>query len=367
MEELSKHISELLFDHDCVIVPALGGFLASNQSSKILLPKHIIYPPYRHIAFNTYLKHNDGLLANHLVESKNINYNEALNLIENFVSFCIDSLEKGKKFILTEIGTLYYDKEKNIQFEPFRNFNHLKESFGLEPLNYLPIQRGENAERKFKEVENTLRPSVRPEKIKSRSVLARNKTYIGAVIVGAALSWFAINIYLAGPKRYDSTSLNPFDSQETTIQQGDTYSQSPSDLKFNNQDNSESNVVVVPSVDVDSTTTAMNTPVEVPEIKETIPVTVTIPAPQKPLAAENQISATPGIRKHYVIAGVFKIKDNADKMLLSLKQQGFANAQIIETNNRHYVTFENATSRNGALGMIDTLKEKNIDSWIWRH
>ena len=72
MEKISKHINELLFDHDCVIVPSLGGFLASNESSHVVLPNHIIFPPYRRIAFNVYLKQNDGLLANHLVKKENI-------------------------------------------------------------------------------------------------------------------------------------------------------------------------------------------------------------------------------------------------------------------------------------------------------
>ncbi len=107
MEDIDRHISELLFDHDCVIVPALGGFLASNQSARIMMPKHIIYPPFRHIAFNIFLKHNDGLLANRLVEVKKINYTEALQLIENYTTFCFDTLEKGKKFI--EISTFKDD------------------------------------------------------------------------------------------------------------------------------------------------------------------------------------------------------------------------------------------------------------------
>ena len=120
MEELGRHISELLFEHDCVIVPALGGFLASNQASRVLLPNHTIFPPYRRIAFNVYLKQNDGLLANHIVESEDISFSEATQLIDSFTLGCFETLDNGKKVNITDIGILFYDKEKNLQFEAFR-------------------------------------------------------------------------------------------------------------------------------------------------------------------------------------------------------------------------------------------------------
>ena len=84
MASIEQHISELLFDHDCVIVPSLGGFLASNQNS-VITANLVLFPPFRKIAFNVYLKNNDGLLANHLVEYEHISYQQALIQIEKFV------------------------------------------------------------------------------------------------------------------------------------------------------------------------------------------------------------------------------------------------------------------------------------------
>ncbi len=365
MEDIDRHISELLFDHDCVIVPALGGFLASNQSARIMMPKHIIYPPFRHIAFNIFLKHNDGLLANRLVEVKKINYTEALQLIENYTTFCFDTLEKGKKFILTEIGTLYYDKERNLQFEPFRNYNHLKDSFGMEPVNFLPIQRGEQTEKNIPLSEKAIRPSVPPDKSQLRQAIIRNRAYIGAVFVGAAMCWFAINLYIAGPKNYESTSLNPFDTQETKINAKDSLEipNAEKNLSTNNTvDTIETHIIPI-----DSTPIAKIPETEEKEIKDNTGKSSGIVEPIIKEDTTHQTVTKSLYRNLYVIAGVFKIKENADKMLNNLKQQGFVNAQIIETDNRHYVTFENATNKEGALAMIDTLHKRNLDSWIWRH
>jgi hypothetical protein len=365
VEDINRHISELLFDHDCVIVPSLGGFLASNQPARILTPKHIIFPPFRHIAFNIFLKHNDGLLANRLVEVKNINYNEALQLIENYTTFCFETLEKGKKFILTEIGTLYYDKERNLQFEPFRNYNHLKESFGMSSINFLPIQRGEQTEKNNAIVEKVLRPSVPPSKSQIRQTVIRNKAYIGAVLVGAAMCWFAINLYMVGPKNYESTSLNPFDTQETNISKKDSLDISTSEKNLGSNIPLDTNVARI--IPIDSSSLAGIPEVEKKDVNAGPEKSQVNIEPVIKEASIHQPVTTSLYRNLYVIAGVFKIKENADKMLNSLKQQGFVNAQIIETDNRHYVTFENATTKEGALAMIDTLHKKNLDSWIWKH
>ena len=71
--------------------------------------------------------------------------------------------------------------------------------------------------------------------------------------------------------------------------------------------------------------------------------------------------------KHYLIAGVFKIKENAQSMLLHLRQLGFTNTRIIEANNRSYVSYEEFVSRDEALALADSLHSKNLDGWIWKH
>ena len=77
MEKVDKHISELLYQHDCVIVPEFGGFVANYCSAKIHPTQHTFTPPSKSIVFNSNLKNNDGLLANHIALAENTNYPEA--------------------------------------------------------------------------------------------------------------------------------------------------------------------------------------------------------------------------------------------------------------------------------------------------
>ena len=367
MEDLGKHISELLYEHDCVIVPAFGGFLASNQPARIVAANHAIYPPYRLIAFNVFLKQNDGLLANHLVESKNIQYAEALHLINSFTEYCLEALENGKQVYVSEVGTLFYDKEKNIQFEAFRNITHRKESFGMEAVNFILVQRGEKTEATKSVLENGIRPSVHESKESFKQKIIQNKGYIGAVFVGAAMVWLSLNLFLAAPKNYESTSLNPFDSQETILSKNDSLRNIPSTIQNGESYKNENpNIVVVPSVDTTSVALTESgisknnsEPVETESIKSTVE------PPSIVIEKKNNIS--PAGTNYYAIAGVFKIKENAINLVNTLHQQGFANAIRLEVGGRNYVAYESRVTSAEAVSMIDSLRKKNMESWIWKH
>jgi cell division protein FtsN len=364
VSQIGKHISELLFDHDCVIVPALGGFLASNESSRILLPNHIIFPPYRRIAFNVYLKKNDGLLANYIVSSEKIPYSEANRLIESFAAECFENLNNGRKVSITEVGMLYYDKERNIQFEAFRNFNHLKESFGMESVHFLPINREDKIETRKQPSEKIIRPSVphqkeRVEKVNNK----KNKRYLSAAILGAALVWVGLNVYLVAPKKYESTSLSPFDSQSIVLSKSDSMRNIPAQTeKF---DSAISAVNKKDTVSAETTASVIENKTE-ESVMENSPGNVIVQPPPvvtQPVEEKQESSG----KKHYLIAGVFKVKENADGLLLHLKQLGFSNAQLIEANGMHYVSYNDFSNSAEALSLVDSLHNKNLDGWIWNH
>ena len=63
LQIIDNYICELLYDHDCVIIPGLGGFIANFEPARIIRKQHTIMPPSKKIAFNGKLKNNDGLLA----------------------------------------------------------------------------------------------------------------------------------------------------------------------------------------------------------------------------------------------------------------------------------------------------------------
>ena len=127
--KLSNYISDLLYRYECVIVPDFGGFVTNNRSAKIEQVNQTLQPPYKQITFNSHLKNNDGLLANHIASSEKIPYECALN----FIQFEIESWNKkliNENLDLDSIGSFSLN-DKNLLFEPQQKINYLTSSFGL--------------------------------------------------------------------------------------------------------------------------------------------------------------------------------------------------------------------------------------------
>ncbi len=353
MATVEQHISELLFDHDCVIVPSLGGFLASNQNSMVT-SNLVLFPPFRKIAFNVYLKNNDGLLANHLVEFEHISYQQALVQIEKFVANCMSEMNSGKKVFLNTIGTLYFDKEHNIQFDAARNSNHLKDSFGMDALQLTPINRENELVAKPKPAPKEIRKSVQqPRTTTPRTISPRLKKsgmLIGIVAVAATALWFSFNLYLVNPKTYESASLSPFDSQTISLKIKDT-STMPATIKQNEPAKAET--VYVSNATPEKTDPQVSAPVSTPET----------------LVPENQETVTPSATSselhHFVIAGVFRIHENALSQLDELQKLGFKNSSITEANNRWYVYYQGFEKRSDAIALNDSLKDQELQGWVW--
>src|ERR1700744_3717819 len=101
LKNIELYISELLFEHDCVILPAFGGFVARAASANFAKTGNILLPPSKSIVFNKNLSNNDGLLAGYIMRKENATYQQATSIIENFVNHCKQQLETQKRFELS--------------------------------------------------------------------------------------------------------------------------------------------------------------------------------------------------------------------------------------------------------------------------
>ena len=81
--DITAFVRELMFSHDCVIVPGFGGFIGNYSPAHIDKASGTFYPPVKLISFNRNLNHNDGLLAGKISASLSVNYGDARAHIEN--------------------------------------------------------------------------------------------------------------------------------------------------------------------------------------------------------------------------------------------------------------------------------------------
>lgn len=128
---LDKYISELLYRYQCVTVPGFGAFVSEIQSAQISGSASTFLPPSKIISFNSNIKNNDGLLANHIALQENISYENAVVKITAVVHSWLLTLENKDKLYLDKIGEIYVNGENNWIFSPSNKVNYLVTSFGL--------------------------------------------------------------------------------------------------------------------------------------------------------------------------------------------------------------------------------------------
>lgn len=128
---IELHISQLLYRYQCVTVPGFGAFLTEIQSAKWIESANSFYPPKKMISFNTNIKNNDGLLANHIALVEKTSYNNAVSAIQHEVLDWKKSLENNGVLTLKNIGEIKLNADERAVFIPFEQNNYLKSSFGL--------------------------------------------------------------------------------------------------------------------------------------------------------------------------------------------------------------------------------------------
>jgi nucleoid DNA-binding protein len=135
MNFLAENIEQLLRQNSCVILSGFGGFIKQPRSAYIVDNK--IFPPMVEITFNQMLSHDDGLIAEKIMQKKKVNFSTAkkilLRKIENFKQ----ELNENQSVIFGNIGEFVL-KDNLLIFKPF-NASFLAENFGLIPLEIKPI------------------------------------------------------------------------------------------------------------------------------------------------------------------------------------------------------------------------------------
>lgn len=134
MHKFIEYISDLLFLHDCVIIPDFGGFICNYKSAYIDENSGLICPPTKDILFNRNLTHNDGLLVNWIACKENLTYDKALNQLTLFCEDLKIRLNQKQRVAFGDIGVFFTDRRFNIIFEQGKN-NFFAEAYGMEAIH----------------------------------------------------------------------------------------------------------------------------------------------------------------------------------------------------------------------------------------
>lgn len=166
--KIETYISQLLYRYQCVTVPGFGAFLSETQSAQLNESTNSFFPPKKMISFNSQIKNNDGLLANHIAHAEKTSYGFAVSAIAFEVLSWKKTLEENGIVYLKNIGEIGLNEDKNLIFFPIDQNNYLPTSFGLSPF-ISPLVKREIFEKKIESIEQGKTAALYPEEGKKSS------------------------------------------------------------------------------------------------------------------------------------------------------------------------------------------------------
>jgi len=320
---METYISDLLYRHDCVIVPSLGGFISNYKSAQIHPVSHTLRPPSKSISFNVQLQNNDGLLANYISDCESISFASAQVKIEQYVKGLQNDLEHKNQVKIAKVGILSRDTNGLLSFEPDTTVNYLLDAFGLDTVQSPAILRQSNV------------ISLPKQVAKGAKNIKAKKSSINWRVAAVILPLIGLSTYVS----FQQESVN------------DAYANYAYLNPFK----------VKPA--------AVYTPRAV-ETKETLVLT-SIELSPKTETSEDLVNTTelitPAVNtiQFHLVAGCFSSESNAENLVAKLKTQGFDSSVIGQNATGLFrVAFQSFTSKDSALLKLQTLKATGTSTWL---
>ncbi|MFN5318232.1 MAG: SPOR domain-containing protein [Bacteroidia bacterium] len=305
---ISKAVSEILLEQDCVILPGFGGFVASYAAVQKHPVTHVFQPPSKHLLFNAQLKTDDGFLVQRLMPLQDMDYSSCRQWLTEFTELMAQRILAGERTELQHIGTFTLDPERAIRFQQDYSVNFLGQSFGRYAVQAAPVLRV--TVDPVLEKEPAVVPLYPEKKFKSKRVIGLLAA--ASVVIAAAL--------LLPQTLGTGTFSMGFDSW--------THNTTPTALMY-------------------QTTTPM------PLVRKSV-----LPEPSNAFNVEEA--------KIFLVAGCFSTRLNADGMVAYLQEKGF-DAQVLDQTpaGLHRVVYGSYASVSEASAELAQIKKGlNEEAWL---
>ena len=343
--DISVYLIELLRMHDCVIVPDLGGFVTNYRPAEMDLAGNSFNPPRKEIIFSAMLKKNDGLLANHISESEGIGYLDARLMVSEFVEESQSRLENGETIELPLIGSLKYDRNEKLIFEPELKENLLLDAYGLEGFQFPQL--------KHHEIFVSRKPLQDKEAVRPVFNTRRVKTF--AISIPLLLALIAIPV-----KKEMLNKYNPLNYQ-TSITAPINLKQAPTNV----MDQPASEIIKTTSSEIKKTSEEITTTSEgiKQESASSIDHAMAVKLEKKEVTESHIV--TPLNEKYHIIGGCFKMKENAEKQMSHLKSAGFKSTLGQAPTGNYVVTVQSYADKNEAVLALKNLRDQEPKAGYW--
>lgn len=347
-------IRKLVSDYEFVIIPGFGALLSHQAQAFYNVETGVFSPPNKRLAFNEFLKLDDGLLANFISRHEQITHAEAIAYVRNYTDRLRLSLQATERAIIEGIGEFSMNVEGKLVFEPNTEKYFKDEWYGFKST------KAKLAEKKTPVISMPV-VDVQDEHIEvyeEGEVKTFKTNWIGwasAAMIAGIMCYFSL--FFVTTHGENKSTLNPFTSLFEKM----------SSVSSGVKEKKTSPVVKL----------AEKTPVQ-PAKAEEIPL-VNEPVMEKATAlaeVKKETVVTPAApvvaasKQYFLIAGTFKGSKQAHVLLEVLKKKGYAEAMVIDADrysNKYKVAVESFEVEGDAYRASSKLKKViGEEGWVFR-
>lgn len=355
MIELGRYIETLLLNHECVILPELGGFVVREEISS-WTEEGLMCPPCRSVGFNPRLVVNDGLLVQLIMQVYDTDFPSASRMLEESIREVRKRLAEAGSWRVGGIGTLKMTAENTCEFVPSSKGIVSPVYYGLDSFSF-PLFSQIVAEKKTAkraapviseegggDAGEAVSDAV--EEQEGRNVISlwayygrRGLRYAGVVII-ALLAFFATSIPVQDISK-DVRTAN-FSVLDGALYKFPALGNAPG-----RQEN---------------------------RVRESLPVEKKAVKPAVEKEARKEMSSDSLRTKENAASGRYTIvlasqvrKSNAEDLVRRLAKKGFGNAEVHEGRNMIRVIYSSYQTERDAYNALRSLQKENAafdEAWV---
>ncbi|WP_152566825.1 hypothetical protein [Porphyromonas sp. COT-239 OH1446] len=135
---LALHIGQVLRQHTCAVVPALGGFVLESLPASYDPRTGLATPPTTKVRFQPALSHHDGLIAECYARVYGLSLRRARILLDEDVARLRQALLRWGRYELQGLGILNLDAAANLSFVPTVERGFDRDAYGLSCASLSP-------------------------------------------------------------------------------------------------------------------------------------------------------------------------------------------------------------------------------------
>ncbi|MBP5798071.1 MAG: SPOR domain-containing protein [Bacteroidales bacterium] len=372
MNRICNAISQLLYEHDKVIVPGLGAFLREDEGAQVNIVTNTFVKPSSILVFDAQQREDNDLIASFLTTNEGMAKEEARQLLAQFVSDCFADLKTGKEVHLTGVGTLTMGSQQQWIFQSDPDIDYNTDAFGLSDFSVTPVFTSGKQDDWKAQVAQQIKDKNTPMTVDSKRV-RRNfemendapqprRRGRGVLFTLLGLLLLAGIFVLLSYLKLIPVTLPFFEEPKPMV----VYHTpgKPIDPELQQQlfayYTYEAPAPETAAAEIAVDTTAV-------EAEQISPEEV-MPEPAKPEttapSADTYRFDPPETSKVFIIGGCYSMEENAVTQIKTVREQGFANAFVMKRGSKYYVCYGHFATAEDAKEELAKVRPYNAKAWL---